>query len=75
MTSRPDILKDSGQLKWRRLKQVCGEPKFLLSPGYKPAEQLTSALPIPKTSHWVKAGRGASIKRKKRHDDGWEVSD
>lgn len=44
-----DISKGSGY-KLETFKQVCGEPKFLFTPGYKPAEQLTNATPIPKTS-------------------------
>lgn len=57
MTTCPDMLRDSGQLKSERFQQVCDEPKFFLMPGYEPAEQLMNALPIPNTSsglsdHW-----------------------
>lgn len=67
----------TGTLKWESFKQVCREPKFFLTPGYKPTEQLTNALPIPKVSSGNTEWRPVEgyYVEGKRHDDGCDVND
>lgn len=69
------LKKATEELKWERFKQVCVEPKFFLTPGHKPPEQLTNALPRKNAPGSIKWRPVEGYIDGERHDDGCEVND